>query len=392
MKRLLMVTTVPLTLRSFLLPFAQYFRAKGWQVDAMAQGVTSDPECLANFDRVWDVEWSRNPLAFSNLLVAPPKIRAIVEREKYDIVHVHTPVAAFVTRFALRTLRKPYKPVVIYTAHGFHFFQGGNPLRNAIFLGLEKFAGAWTDDLVVINREDEAAAKSWELVPLERIHYMPGIGVDLSCYNPEAIAPTEIAQLRQELGVTTDTPLILVLAEFTARKRHRDILHAFAQLAHPTACLVMAGPGPLIPAMQALATELGIQDRVRFLGFRYDVPVLIRSAAALVLASEHEGLPRSVMEALCLQTPVIGTNVRGTRDLLVNNCGLLVELGDVAGLSQAMDWILTHPESAQVMANRGREQMQTYELHKILALTDELYAESMGDVYMLDETLSVSQI
>jgi glycosyltransferase involved in cell wall biosynthesis len=321
-------------------------------------------------------------------LVAPAKIRELVEREAYDIVHVHTPIAAFVTRYALRNLRKTGKPSVIYTAHGFHFHQGGNPLRNAVFLGLEKLAGTWTDDLVVINREDEAAAQKWTLVPAGRLHYMPGIGVDLSCYNPKAIAPSDLTQLRQELGVAANTPLILVLAEFTARKRHRDILHAFAQLQHSTACLVMAGPGPLIPAMQQLAIALGIQDRVRFLGFRYDVPVLIRAAAAVVLASDHEGLPRSVMEALCLQTPVIGTDVRGTRDLLANGGGVLVELGNIAALSQAIAWVLDHPEAAQTMAKRGQEQMQAYDVRKILQLTDELYEEAFERTYGLDDALN----
>ena len=105
MNKLLMVTTVPSTLRSFLLPFAAHFRAQGWQVDAMACGVSMSAECQQAFDRVWEVKWSRNPLDPRNLLAAPQVIREIVTREKYNIVHVHTPVAAFVTRFALKDLR-----------------------------------------------------------------------------------------------------------------------------------------------------------------------------------------------------------------------------------------------------------------------------------------------
>lgn len=390
MKHLLMVTTVPLTLRSFLLPFAHYFRAQGWRVDAMAQGITADQTCLAHFDQVWDVPWSRNPLAPANLITAPPRIREIIESTGYDLVHVHTPVAAFVTRYALATLPKPDRPPLIYTAHGFHFYQGGHPLRNALFLGLEKLAGAWTDALVVINREDEAAARRWHLVPPETLHYMPGIGVDLSCYTPEAIAPAEVAHLRQELDVAADTPLVLVVAELTPRKRHRDILHAFARLGHPTACLVLAGPGPLIPAMQRLATQLGIHERVRFLGFRHDVPVLLRAAAVLVLASEHEGLPRSVMEALCLETPVIGTDVRGTRDLLAQGAGRLVALGDVTGLAEAIAWVLHHREEAQGMAQRGREQMQAYAVGHLLALTEALYTTTLNPGFPVqDDAASV---
>jgi len=106
MSKLLIVTTIPSTLNAFLLPFAHYFRAQGWRVDAMACGITANTECLQAFDRIWDIQWSRNPLNPINLAVAPGIIQEIVQQEKYDIVHVHTPVAAFVTRYALKNLRK----------------------------------------------------------------------------------------------------------------------------------------------------------------------------------------------------------------------------------------------------------------------------------------------
>ena len=122
MNKLLLVTTVPGTLRSFLLPFAAHFRRLGWQVDAMACGASASIECQQGFDRVWDVEWSRNPLDPRNLLAAPGVIREIVTRERYDLVHVHTPVAAFVTRYALKDLRRQTDTKIIYTAHGFHFW------------------------------------------------------------------------------------------------------------------------------------------------------------------------------------------------------------------------------------------------------------------------------
>ena len=104
MVRMLSVATIEGTLSEFLLPFAEHFRAQGWRVDAMAQGVTDSPECCAAFDRVWDITWSRNPLDPRNLLKAAPAVRRLVERERYDLVHVHTPVAAFVTRYALKNL------------------------------------------------------------------------------------------------------------------------------------------------------------------------------------------------------------------------------------------------------------------------------------------------
>lgn len=379
MIKLLLIATIPGTLSGFLTPFAHHFRQKGLQVDAMAHGISDEAECLAAFDEVWDVEWSRNPLDPRNLLVAMPRICEVVAQNRYDIVHVHTPVAAFVTRYALKDLRKQLKLTVIYTAHGFHFHPGGNPLKNTIFLTLEKLAGLWTDYLVVINHEDEQAAKCYQLVPPERVYYTPGIGVDLDHYSINTVSDTEVIQVRQELGLAQTNSLLLMIAEFIPRKRHRDLLKAFALSDRSEAHLAFAGDGPLEGEMQQLATELGVQNQVHFLSYRLDIPALIRASVATILPSEQEGLPRSIMESLCMETPVIGTDIRGIRDLLKASCGLLVKVGDVKGLANALSWMLDHPEEAHAMGKRGKVHMANYNLKHIIKLHETLYSQAMDE-------------
>ncbi|PSB55267.1 glycosyltransferase [Chamaesiphon polymorphus] len=380
MNKLLMVTTVPSTLRSFLLPFAAHFRSQGWQVDAMACEVSASVECQQAFDRVWDVQWSRNPLDPRNLLGTPQVIREIVAREKYDIIHVHTPVAAFVTRYALKDLRQKLRSKVIYTAHGFHFYAGGNQLKNAIFIQLERWGGKWTDYLVTINHEDKYAAERYQLLDPERIRYMPGIGVDLNYYNPRSVAESAVVAVRQELGLGENDRLLLSVAEFTARKRHVDAIGAFAKLARSDVHLAFAGTGPLKEKMQQLASNLGVADRIHFLGNRRDIPVLMRAATANILVSAQEGLPRSVLESLALETPTIGTKIRGTQDLLADGCGLLVTVGDVDELASATTTVLDRPEEAAQMSKLGSERISTYDLDSIVRLHEQLYAEALGVV------------
>jgi glycosyltransferase involved in cell wall biosynthesis len=373
-----MVTTLPCTLTSFLLPFAAHFRSQGWQVDAMSCGVSQDAKCLAGFDRVWDVKWSRNPLDPRNLVGTPGQIREIIIREKYDIVHVHTPVAAFVTRYALKDLRDRLKLKVIYTAHGFHFYKGGNLAKNTAFINLEKLAGNWTDDLVTINHEDKAAALQHGLVAPNHTHYMPGIGVDLKYYNRHHVPDTAVAAVRHELGVSQATPLFLSVAEFTTRKHHVDAIEAFAQLARKDIHFAFAGSGILMASMKELATKLGVIDRIHFLGNRSDIPVLMKAACANILVSEQEGLPRCVLESLALEVPTIGTKIRGTKDLLEGGCGLLVDVGDVDGLAAAMIWILDRPQAATEMAKLGYERISTYDLEVVIQLHEQLYNEALG--------------
>lgn len=375
-RSLLMVTTVPVTLKAFLLPLARHFRSQGWRVDAMAREVSGSPECLGAFDRCWDVSWSRNPLDPRNLFGAVRTLREVVARERYDLVHVHTPVAGFVTRLALRN--RAGAPRVVYTAHGFHFYRGGPALRNAVFRKLEKMAGRWTDSLVVMNREDEAAARVHGIVPPGRLHYMDGIGVDTTVYRPGAIPASDVARLREELKIPSTADLFVMIAELIPRKRPADVLEALARMTNRRAHLLVAGTGPLQEDLERLARERAIADRVHFLGFRRDVPLLLRASRAMILASEHEGLPRSVMEGMCMETPVIGSRIRGIIDLLEDGCGLLVDKGDPAGLARAMESILAHPDRARAMVLRARSKMNRYDVRNILRLHEELYRDALA--------------
>jgi glycosyltransferase involved in cell wall biosynthesis len=378
MNKLLIVTTVPVTIANFLLPFAAHFRKIGWQVDAMSCGFTPDDPCHQAFDRLWEIQWSRNPLDPRNLLGTPAKISAIALREQYDIIHVHTPVAAFVTRYALKGIRRRLAAKIIYTAHGFHFHSGGHPLKNAVFLCLEKLASNWMDYLVTINRQDAAAVIKHGLVAKGHSRYMPGIGVDLDYYNPQLVSAAAVAQIRSALGIGARTPLFLSVAEFTPRKRHQDTLAAIAKLARSEVHLAIAGDGPLMRQMQQLAIDLGVASRVHFLGKRHDIPVLMKAATANILVSAQEGLPRSVLESLALELPTIGTKIRGTQDLLADGYGLLIDVGDVVGLTAAMAWILDCQKETMEMAKRGRAHLSDYDLQYIIKLHEDLYTEAIA--------------
>lgn len=378
MNSILFVNTVPASLSGFFVPIARHFQAKGWRVDAMAQGISTNNKCLEVFDRVWEVDLSRNPLDPRNLVTAPQQIRHLWTQNEYDIVNVSTPVAAFVTRYALNDLRKQGKLKLIYTAQGFHFYRGGTPVKNDIFLALERIAGPWTDYLVLVNREDEEAAKRYHMVPTEQIRYIPGTGVNLERYNPDSVSEAEVERVRQELGLTPENPLFLSVAEFIPRKRHGDILKAFARLNRPEVHLALAGEGRLFEQMQKLASTLGIQNQVHFLGLRKDIPTLIRASVATILASEQEGLPNCVMESICMEIPVIGTDIRGTRDLLEGGVGFIFKVGNVEKLAEVMAWVVDHPEEVKLIGKQGRNRMSAYELSYILKQYENLYAEAMN--------------
>ena len=285
MKRILIVATIPDTLTAFLLPFVQYFRNIGWQVDGMANEISDCPKCRQAFDQIWDIEWSRNPLDPKNFLVSVPRVQEIMDKGNYDIVHVHTPVAAFVTRYALKSYQAKGLLQVFYTAHGFHFHPQGNPLKNLVFIALEKLAGNWTNCLITINHEDTVAAKKYNLLPPENIHFTPGIGLDINHYSSDRISDEEITLIKNELQLGSTDVLLLCIAEFIPRKRHSDIINALKQLDRPDLHLALAGVGELREELEDLVCQFNLQKQVHFLGFRSDIPQLISASDGVMLNS-----------------------------------------------------------------------------------------------------------
>ncbi len=374
--RLLIVTTVSTTVKAFLLPYADHFRALGWNVEALAHGIEACDVCRPHFDRVHEIDWSRNPLDYRNLVRALREVRRVVAAGRFDVVHVHTPVAAFVTRAALAFGPRTGRPVVIYTAHGFHFQLENTALKDRCFALLERLAGRWTDFLITINRTDELAALRLRIVPPDRLRYMPGIGVDRDRFSPMSISNPARDAVRRELGVGATDPLFVMIAEFNPGKRHRDVVVALSRMKNGNARVVFVGDGRMRRAIEKQAEESGVAPRIRFAGLQSDVRPFILAARATLLTSAREGLPRSVMESLCCGVPVIGSDIRGTRDLLGDGGGKLYPVGDVNALAALLDWFADNPLEALNMGIKARESMNKYDIKNLVAMHEKLYDEA----------------
>jgi len=376
----LFVTTLPVTLEAFLLPFADHFRSEGWRVDALANGAAADPRLDGHFDQRFDVRWSRNPLAPSNLLGTARQVRRIIETGGYDIVHVHTPIAAFVTRYALRSIRgRAGTPVVVYTAHGFHFYEGGAATPNLLYRTAERIAAGWTDYLVTINREDLAAAKDLRGIAADRIRYIPGIGVDTDRFSPDAVSAEQAATVRHDLGVPDDAFMLTMVAEFAPVKRHEHVLSALSRVKDDSVVLVLVGDGPLESPLRHTVAALGLAERVRWAGYRRDLPAVFAASDATILASEREGLNRSVLEAMASGRPVIGTQTRGIADAVGPDAGWIAPKDDVDALARAIETAAADPEDRKRRGEAARRRaLSDFVLPRIIEAYEELYREALA--------------
>jgi glycosyltransferase involved in cell wall biosynthesis len=376
--QILLAASVPVHFRAFHLPWVKRLRELGCVVHGAADRISEMPECVAAFNEVHDIAFPRSPLKLAAARAAGAALAKVLDQNKIDLLHVHTPVTAFVARkyanpFRARGLK------TIYTAHGFHFHDHGHPVTNVIFKLIEQRAGAWTDYLVVINHDDEEAARELEIVPRDRIVFIPGVGIDLEQFSPERVSASEIQKIRAELKLSPSDKLVTMVAEFTRNKRHRDVVQALARLNRRDIHVAFVGEGDCQADVAAQAGQLGLQKNIHFLGYRRDVPALFRAATCATLTSQREGLPRSVMEALCLEVPVVGSDARGIRDLVAGGGGITVRVGDVAKLAEEIRELIDNPERARQMGRAGRRSMAQYSLANVIKLNEELYRRALGE-------------
>jgi glycosyltransferase involved in cell wall biosynthesis len=173
-----------------------------------------------------------------------------------------------------------------------------------------------------------------------------------------AVMPAaELARTRREWGVPDGGPVIGCVARLRTEKGQATVLRAAARLVDrwPDLAVVLVGDGPEETALRALAEGLGLASRVCFAGHRPNRPNPHQLFDVSVLASDHEGFPNTVVEAMAAGRPVVASDVGGVPDAVVDGeTGLLVPAGDVAGVASALAEVLADPALAARMGAEGR--------------------------------------
>ena len=322
MKKVLFAATVVKThIMEFHLPYLKMFKAEGWQTAVAARNVFENPaDCNIPFcDSYYDVKFGRNPIAPDNLK-AFKQLKRIINGGMYDIIHCHTPVGSALTRMAAGKARKKGTRV-IYTAHGFHFYDGAPLLNWLLFYPVERLLAAKTDVIITINKEDYERAKTFGSC---RVEYVPGVGIDTRKFEANDNTDKRSGELRNELGIPPESKVILSVGEFTKNKNHKAIIKALKQL--DDYYYVICGRGACMGECKELAIQLGVDDRLILAGYRNDAADFYHMADTFVHPSYREGLPVAVMEALASGLAVVATRIRGSADLVKDGInGFLVD-------------------------------------------------------------------
>jgi len=329
-------TTAWLLLRNQL----RAMRDRGWDVAVAC----SDGPSLQRFEvegiSTFPVRISRSFDPATNLL-AVLRLYRLLRTRRFDIVHVHTPVASLVGRLAARLA---HVPLILYTAHGFYFHEHMNPGARAFHIRLERLFGRFTDFLFTQSSEDAETAVAQAIMPASRVEVI-GNGVVIADF---ANAPRSLVESwRERLDLAPDSIVVGTVGRLVEEKGYREFFQAASRVAasHPSVTFLIVGDvakgdrDPFSAAIvELLASDINLRGRVRFAGFTEDVPALIQLMDVFVLASYREGMPRSIIEAMAAGKAVVASNIRGCREEVVEGVtGFLVPVRDASALADRIE-------------------------------------------------------
>ena len=369
--KILYVSTISNTINAFMIPHIELLLDKGNHVDVACNIQREiNPRLLERNCKVYNIEFQRSPLNKHNYN-AYKKVKRLIQDEKYDLVHVHTPVASFLTRMACRKIPNLK---ILYTANGFHFFKG-SPLKNwLMYYPIERLAARWTDVLITMNEEDYSIARKFKIRDGGSVYKVHGVGIDLNKFQPQTKEKKRI--MRKEYGFKEEDFILFYAAELNHNK-HQDLLINVVNILKdriPNIKLLLAGNGPLEGQYKRQVEQLNLGRYVDFLGYRDDIPSLLAMSDVVVASSRREGLPVNIMEAMATGLPIVATDVRGHRDLIINGeNGYIVGLDDIEGFAKSIEYLYKYKELRNKFGKKGIEIVQKYSLVNVLREMESLY-------------------
>jgi len=366
MKKVLFVSNVLSHIYAFHLPYIRWFKEMGYEVHVMAN---NDGQKVDGFDKYYDVKIERSPFSLKNF-AAYKTAKKIINAEQYDMVHCHTPMGGVIGRLASRKIRKQGAKV-LYTAHGFHFYKGAPKINWLLYFNMERWLAPHTDCIITINEEDYQNAKETFESAKTRVEKINGIGVDVHKFSPAG----NKSALKKTNGYEGKF-ILTYAAEFIPRKNHRFLVEAAKELIVkcPNVKFLFAGKGVLVEETKDYAKQLGVAEHIDFLGFRTDIPEILRMSDVLVSASHQEGLAINIIEGFSVGLPVVASNVRGNKDAIVNGeNGYVFDLNDTHDFCEKIERIYGDKDRYQKMSEKAKLTAENFSIENSLKQMTQIY-------------------
>ena len=295
------------------------------------------------------------------------RLDRVVRHGRFDVVHIHSPSVAAAARPLLRTRAR--RASVVYTEHNrWPSYKRATRLANYATYRLN-------DAIIAVSDAVRESIAPSLRSSVEVVRH----GIDVE--RVQAMGAERVA-VRKELGVQPDEVLAVTVANLRWTKNYPGLLAAAKQVVEcdRSVRFVAAGQGPLEREVRAEHAALGLGDAFRLLGYRADATRIVAAADLFVLASDHEGLPVSVMEALTLGVPVVATDVGGLREAVTDGCdGLLVEPRSPRALADAVLRVARDRELRARLSEHAARAGSRFSARLATARIEEVYRSVVRD-------------
>ena len=318
--------------------------------------------------KFFDVSFDRCPMSKQNVQ-AYKELRKIMRDEQFDLVHCHTPVGGVLGRMAAH---KEHVSHVIYTAHGFHFFDGAPNKNWVLYYPVEKFLSRWTDVLITINKEDYKRAK--EKFHAKETVYIPGVGVNVKKF---AVCKVDRETKRVDLGVSDDDFLILSVGELSERKNQKVVIDALAKMKAEGSIgnivYLAVGKGDSQEIFEQLVKKNRLEDHIKLLGFRTDIDELCETVDCFVHLGVREEFGIAPLEAMAAGLPLISV-IDGIKDYTENDVsGCCVNPLDVNTMVDAIKRMRDDKGFRIQCGANNLKAVKTFDIRNINEIMSEVY-------------------
>lgn len=353
-------------INKFHIATIEKFKDLGWQVDVACRMDDFVPFC----DNQFDLPCDRNPFrigTFKSIVL----LTTIIREGNYDVIHCHTSTGMLMAVIAGARFRKKGLKI-FYTLHGCYFHKDAPIINWIIGLPTEWLLSNFIDVFITINNEDYINALRYRFMS-KAILKIDGAGVNVEKFRIN-INLVDKNVLRTTFGLDINAFVLIYVAELNKNKNQEDLIYMVEILEKmvPNICLLLVGPDHYQGKIQDLINKRRLNDLIKCLGWRNDVPNLLLASDIAVASSKSEGLGINIIESMSCGLPVVAFDNRGHREIIDNGVnGVLVKSGDIEKMAIEIKKIYDNSEYAERITGNAYNSIKRFdEINVINELLD----------------------
>jgi glycosyltransferase involved in cell wall biosynthesis len=294
-----------------------------------------------------------------------------LKREKPDIVHTHSSKAGVVGRIAAKLAGVK---IIVHTIHGYGFNDTQKGYLKRIYIYLEKFCALMSDKLIAVSKEDIKKGIKHKIAAEDK-YVLIRAGINTDFYKKFIPNPN----FRKELGIDKNAKIVVTIGPFKPQKNLGDFINAAAIAAESVENIVflIVGDGEQRGKLESMIKNLNLKNKVILLGWRTDIAEILTASDVFVLTSLWEGLPCTILEAMCCLKPVIANAVDGIKEIISENqTGFLIEPCNYKSTAEKIVYLLTNEPILKKMGQNAKNSIgQEFNIDHTVKQHEKLYLQ-----------------